>query len=185
MIQFPQIILLADSTAEATASKGFFESLGIDWTLLVLQAIAFLILVWAMAKFVYPIFLRIIDEREARIADSLKAAREAENNASSAQEKIDKQLSTARREARDIVSTAKEEASAMLAKAEEKSKANAEHVLQAARDEIGKEVINAKKQLHNETIELVALATEKVVKGSHAAKADAKLIKSSLEEAKK
>lgn len=176
---------LASAAENPEASAGFLESLGIDWTLLVLQAIAFLILVWALGKFVYPIFLRVIDEREGKIAESLEAAREAEKNASSSQEKIDQQLSEARREARDIIATAKDEATAMLAKADEKAKSNAEHFIATARDEVKKETIAAKKALHNETIELVALATEKVISSSHSAKADTALIKKSLEEAKK
>lgn len=171
--------------ASSAESAGFFESLGIDWVLLGLQAAAFLILVWALGKYVYPIFLRIIDEREAKISEGLEAAREAADNAASTQAKIDKQLAKARREARDIVATAKDEATAMLAKADEKAKANAEHLLEAARDEISKETIAAKKALHNETIELVALATEKVVGAHHDTKADTALIKRSLEEAQK
>lgn len=169
----------------ATADQGFFEQLGIDWTLLVLQGLAFLVLVLVLGKFVYPVFMRIIDERETRIEDSLKAAREAADQASSMQGQIDKQLAKARREAKDIVATAKDEATAILARADEKSKANAEHLLESARDEIQKETIAAKKALHNETIELVALATEKVVGASHDAKSDTALIKRSLEEAKK
>lgn len=173
------------SSAEAGASAGFLESLGIDVTLLVLQAIAFLILVWALGKYVYPIFLRIIDEREKKIAEGLQAAHEAEAKAANAQEDIEKQLAEARKQARDIVATAKDEATAMLVKAEEKAKQNADHLLEAARDEITKETIAAKKALHNETIELVAMATEKVVGASHNAKADTSLIKKALEEASK
>ncbi len=171
------------AAAEAT-DKGFFEQLGIDWTLLILQALAFLVLVLVLGKFVYPVFMRIIDEREGRIEESLKAAREAADHASSVQDEIDKKLATARKEARDIVATAKDEANSMIAKADEKAKANADHLLEAARDEIAKETNAAKKALHNETIELVALATEKVIAGSVDAKTDKAVIKRALEEAK-
>lgn len=170
--------------ATETAEKGFFEQLGIDWTLLVLQALAFLVLVVVLGKFVYPVFMRIIDDREGRIEESLKAAREAADHANSVQDEIDKKLATARREARDIVATAKDEANNMLAKADEKSKANADHLIEVARDEIAKETTAAKRALHNETIELVALATEKVIAGSINVKTDKTVIKKALEEAK-
>ena len=175
---------LTNFAATDAAEKGFFEQLGIDWTLLVLQALAFLVLVVILGKFVYPVFMRIIDEREGRIEESLKAAREAADHASSVQTEIDKQLATARREARDIVATAKDEASSMLAKADEKAKTNADHLVEAARDEMAKETNAAKKALHNETIELIALATEKVVGAKLDAKADKAVIKKALEEAK-
>lgn len=172
------------ASTESAEETDILTSLGIDWTLLVMQAIAFLILVWALGKFVYPVFMRIIDERQAKIDESLQAAREAENNASSAQEAIDKQLSTARKEAKEIVATAKDEASAMLTKADEKSKAHADHMLAAAHDEISKEVLAAKKTLHNETLELVAQATEKVIGKVHTAKVDKAVISDALKGAK-
>ena len=46
-------------------SGGLFSALGIDWKMLLFQVIAFLILVWLMGKYVYPILLRTIDARQA------------------------------------------------------------------------------------------------------------------------
>jgi F0F1-type ATP synthase membrane subunit b/b' len=86
-----------------------------------------------------------------------------------------------RDEAKEIVTTAKEEATTMVADAEAKGKANAEHIVAEAHDEIAKEVVAAKKALHNETIELVAQATEKIVGTTVDAKVDAKVITSALE----
>ena len=171
------------AATESHEKKDILTSLGIDWTLLGMQLIAFLILVWALSKWVYPVFMRIIDERQSKIDESLKAARSAEDNAAAAQSKIDKMLSEARKEAKDIVVTAKDEATAMLAKADEKSKAHAEHLVASAQDDIAKEVLAAKKQLHNETLELVAAATEKVIGKAHTAKADKAVIASALKEA--
>ena len=54
---------LATAAAE-TANPDVLTSLGIDWQLLVLQIVAFLILVVILGKFVYPVFVRIIDERQ-------------------------------------------------------------------------------------------------------------------------
>lgn len=175
---------LTTLASTASTDAGFFEQLGIDWTLLVLQGLAFLVLVVLLGKFVYPIFLRIIDEREGRIEESLKAAQEAADHASNVQDDIDKQLAVARREAKDIVATAKDEANSMLAKADEKAKANADHLLEVARDEIAKETTAAKKALHNETLDLIVLATEKVVGKSLDTKADKAIIKKALEEVK-
>ena len=172
------------ASTESAEKTDILTSLGIDWTLLVMQAIAFLILVWALGKFVYPIFMRIIDERQSKIDESLEAARAAEDNANSAQAEIDKKLAQARKEAKEIVATAKDEATAMVAKANEKSKVQADHMLASAHDEIAKEVLAAKKTLHNETLELVAAATEKVIGKVHSAKADKAVIADALKEAK-
>ena len=172
------------ASTESAEKTDILTSLGIDWTLLVMQLVAFLILVWALSKFVYPIFMRIIDERQSKIDESLEAARTAEDNANSAQAEIDKKLAEARKEAKEIVATAKDEATAMVTKANEKSKAQADHMLASAQDEIAKEVLAAKKTLHNETLELVATATEKVIGKVHSAKADKVVIADALKEAK-
>lgn len=177
-------VLLTQFAASESGDTDLFATLGIDWMMLGLQLVAFLVLVAVLGKFVYPVFMRIIDEREARINESLKSAREAADRASSVQEEIDEKLATARKEAKSIVATAKDEANSMLTKADEKAKAGADHLLESARDEITKEITAAKKALHNETIELVALATEKVVGSSLDAKTDKAVIKKALEEVK-
>lgn len=150
------------STAEP-ASGDVFAALGIDWKMLIFQVIAFVILVWLLGKFVYPILMKTVDARQAEIEASSKAAAEAEKQASEAKASVEKLMKQARREASDIVTTAKEEAAAAIEAAEAKSKVRAERIVADAHAQIDKDIVAAKKALHNETLELVALATEKVV----------------------
>ena len=168
--------------ATAEAETDILTGLGIKWELVVFQIIAFLLLVFVLAKWIFPIFFKIIDKRQEAIEASNKAAIEASKHAEKAQAEIDKLLKVARTEAKDIVATAKEEATSMVQDAEIKGRANAEHIVAEAHDAIAKEVIAAKKALHNETIDLVAAATEKVVGKIIDNKVDTKLIKSALEE---
>lgn len=178
--------LFTQFASETTGAKSAspIDALGIDVKLLVFQIIAFAILVWVLSRFVFPVLMRAVDERQKAIDESLQAAHAAEKNAAAAQAKIDEMLKSARAEAGDIVTTAKDEASAMVARAEEKSRAQAEHIVAEARESIGKEIVAAKKALHNETIELVAQATEKVVGKSVDAKVDKTVIADSLKETK-
>src|SRR3990167_10854468 len=81
---------------------GILASLGIDWTLLALQGIAFLILVVLLGKFVYPVFVRIIDERQEKLDASTEAAEQTEQKAVAAQEEVAKLLKEARKEATEI-----------------------------------------------------------------------------------
>lgn len=151
------------AATEEAAGGDIFSTLGIHWELLAFQIIAFLILVWLLGKFVYPWLMKSVDERQAKIEESVKAVEEAEKKAESAQEEIAKLLKEARAEAKDIVTTAKDEAAAMVADAEGKAKTRAEKIAKDAHDQIEKDVLAARKALHNDTIELVALATEKIV----------------------
>ncbi|HJP81550.1 MAG TPA: F0F1 ATP synthase subunit B [Candidatus Saccharimonadales bacterium] len=166
------------------ASKGFFEALGIDWTLLVIQTVAFLVLLWFLAKFVYPPLSRMLEKREADIEAGVKAAHEAEKKADAANEETSKLLKQARKDAAAIVATAKEEAAAVVSAAESKSKERADRLIEDAEQEISKSVEAARKTLHNETIELVAQATEKVIGKAVDAKVDDTMIKNAIKEAK-
>lgn len=170
--------------ATATVKPDIWSTLGVNWQLLLFQIVAFALLVVILGKWIFPIFFRIIDQRQAVIEESNRAAIEATEKAEKAQEAIEKLLKQARTEAKEIVATAKEEADAMAADAETKSKTQAERIVAAAHDEIAKDVIAAKKALHNETIDLVASATEKVVGKIVDAKADGKLIAKAVEESK-
>lgn len=168
----------------AEGKSDIMTGLGIDGTLLVFQIVAFCILVFALAKWVFPIFFKIIDKRQEVIEESNRAAIDASKHAEKAQAEIEKLLKQARTEAKEIVTTAKEEATAMVQDAETKGKAQAEHIVAEAHDEIAKEVIAVKKALHNETIDLIAAATEKVIGKTVTDSVDGKVIKTALEESK-
>ena len=168
----------------AETDGGLFGALGIDWRLLILQIVAFLIMVWVLGKFVYPWLMKSGDERQANIEAAAKAAKKAEAAAAESQEETASLLAQARKEAADIVATAKLEATNLASATEKKAKATAEKIVADAHDQLEKDVAAAKRDLHNETLELVAMATGKVVGKTHTAKADQALIKDALKEAK-
>lgn len=170
------------AATETAASGDILTTLGIHWELLVFQIVAFLILVWALGKFVYPWLMKQVDERQAKIEESVKAAEEAEKKAETAQDEIAKLLKEARTEAKDIVTTAKDEAAAMVADAEGKAKQRADKIVADAQSQLEKDVIAARKTLHNDTIELVALATEKIVGKTVSDGIDKKIIAAAVKE---
>lgn len=173
------------ATAAAHAPKeSILDGLGINFTLLILQAIAFLLMVFILAKWVYPVFLRIIDERQEKIDESTKAAEKAQKAAEKAEANVSGELAKARKEAADIVATAKTEATQMVEKADKNAKARAERIVAEAHEEIDRSVIAAKKTLERETLQLVKKAAGLAVAGVADSKLDEKLIKKSIEEAK-
>ena len=174
--------LFTQFASEAAEATDPVKALGIDMKLLVFQIIAFAILVWLLSKYVFPVLMKAVDDRQARIDESNAAAADAAKQAAETEEKLAKLLKQAGSEATDIVATAKEEAAGLLAKTEEKSKVQAERIVAAAHESIEKDVIAAKKALHNETIELVAQATEKVVGKTVNAGVDKQLITQSIKE---
>ena len=150
------------SSAES-ADGGIAGMLGIDWKMLIFQIIAFLVMVFLLGKFAYPWLMKSVDDRQKKIELGAKAAEKANHSAVDAEKRIAKLLNDAKTEANEIVSTAKVESAATLSATEEKSKKLADQITASARDQIDKDVLTAKNALHNEMVELVAMATEKVV----------------------
>lgn len=166
-----------------TTNGNFFSSLGIDWQMLILQIVAFLILVWVLGKWVYPWLMKQVDERKDRIDAADKAATEAKKAAEEAAEKTEQLLEEARKQAGEIIETARQESQAMAAESTDKARAQAENIIKEASEQLGKDVEAARQALRSETLDLVALATAKVSKAKIDAKTDAKLIATAVEEA--
>lgn len=174
-------ILLIMASSESTSEGGILSALGIDWMTLGLQVVAFLILLWFLSKFVYPPLLKMLDKRDAAIEASTKAVAEAEKRAENTEKEVARLLDAAKREAAEIVGTARDEATAAIEAATEKAKNRSEHIVSDAQAQIDKDIEAAKKALRKETIELVALATEKVVGKTLDKKLDDAVIKSAIE----
>lgn len=177
---------LFNLAAEAAAPKAdMFTALGIDWQMLIFQGLAFLILVWILAKFVFPPLLKAVDNRQAAIEESTKAAVEAEKKAESAEAKIEATLKQARLEATDIVTTAKDEATAAIEKAETQAKTRAERIVSEAHEDIAKEVLVARNTLKKDTLKFVKQAAG--IASGHVAddKFDTELVKKSIQETAK
>jgi len=175
---------LANTTAEAEKSDSLFGALGIDIRLLVLQLIAFSILVWILSKYVYPRLVEAIDKRERAIEESVAAANEAEAKAEKTQKEVEKLFKEARDESAEIVETAHKEATNMVKEAEDKAKKRAEQIVSDARAQLDQDIVKARTTLRNETTELVALATEKIIREKVDVKRDKSLIDAAIKEAR-
>lgn len=168
----------------AGTNGNIFASLGIDWKALILQIVAFLILVFLLGKWVYPWLMKSVDERQAGMEAAAKATAEAQKAAEQNKEAVVELLAEARKEANDIIATAKLESAEMISASEKKAIKSAERIAENAHDQLEKDVVNARKVLYNDTLELVGLATEKIIAKKLDKKADSDLIESVLKAAK-
>lgn len=160
----------------AEANQDIFTALGIDLRLLILQIVAFLILVWLLGKYVYPWLMKSVDERQKNIEEAAKAAKHAQESAEQSEAATAELLAQARKEAAEIVSTAKLEATEMVTSSEAKAKAVAEKIVADAHAQTQKDIDKARRELHDETLALISLTTEKVVRSTHDKKADEAMI---------
>lgn len=98
------------------------EKLGLDWKLLLSQAVNFLILLVLLRKFVYVPILKLLKERRAKIEGGLAKAAEAEGR-----------LAEANEIAKDKMKEAEGQAIVMMRATEEKSKKAEAAMLDEAR----------------------------------------------------
>lgn len=179
MLDFLTIIASTTGLEAEVESEGIFASLGIDLKTLVLQLIAFIILVFILAKFIYPQINAMLDRRDKVINDAIKSAKRSEENAAKSEEQASEILKNSRKESEEIISTAKKESADMMTSAEFDAKKKADSIVRSAKEDIEKEVQITRKMLRDETIQLVADATEKVA-SKKLNKADDKLIEDAL-----
>lgn len=176
-------LLVQIASTQTTESTDFLSSLGIDWQTLIFQLIAFLVLVFIMGKWVYPIFVNIIEKREADIEKSTATADKLKAQAAESESKTAEILANARKQASEIVENARSEAETTVSKAEKRAKTKSEAIRIEAEKEIERDKSNARKDLLKEANNLVKLATEKVVGQMSDQELDDALIEQALKEA--
>lgn len=176
------ILFAAAETAEG--GNDLLGALGIDWKLLIVQVISFLLLVAILRRFVYPALNKALDEREKSIAASVEAAEKAKDDAVKAEAEIEGQLATARKEAETIIETAHKEAAAMVEAAQTRAEKKADHIIENAQAQLQLEVQKAQEVIRKDAVELVARATETIIGEKLDAKKDASLIENAMRSAK-
>jgi F-type H+-transporting ATPase subunit b len=171
-------------TVATESSPGLFQALGIDVKLLVEQGLAFLVLVLILGKFVYPALMKAIDDRREAIEAGLQEAKESQEALATAEAKVAEVLEAARKDADEILARSHQESASMVADAESKAKARAEQIVADARQQLSIDVAKAREALKKDTVELVALATERIIGEKLDEQKDAALVKKALAEEK-
>lgn len=107
--------------------SALFSAFGVDWHLLLIQAVNFALLLAALTYFLYKPILRIIDERREKVAEGVRLAEEAQNTLADAKTESDGIVTSAAREAEGLVAAARtragERGAEIIKNAEEKAAA--------------------------------------------------------------
>jgi len=139
------------------------NSLGIDWKLLVAQAINFLLLLIILKKFLYGPIVKILGDRKEKIAKGLKEADKAKQELAQAEQKAKEIITRAISEANEITLSAQKEAKEQAQKILEDGNRRAQKVIGDAKEQAGLEQEKAVSKAKNELAELIIKATEKIV----------------------
>ncbi len=140
------------------------------------QALAFFIFIVISVKWVWPMVLVKIEERQKLIADGLAEAERGRSSLSDAKKQTDQMLREARDRAQEIVSAAEKSASQRVEESKAQAKTEGERIVSAAHAQIQQEVQSAKQQLREQVAQLAVTGAEKILKREVDAKAHADML---------
>jgi len=141
-----------------------FSAFGLDWKLLIAQTVNFVIVFGGLTFFLYKPVLKIISEREAKIAQGIKDAEKAEKARLKIEEEKAGIIAFAHQGAEDIVSRAQEEAKRERGEIVVRAQERAEGILEGARAEGEELKRSALKESEQEIARVAILATEKLIR---------------------
>ncbi|MDP2641124.1 MAG: F0F1 ATP synthase subunit B [Candidatus Yanofskybacteria bacterium] len=143
---------------------------GIDWRLLLAQAVNFGIVAGLLAWFVFRPLLSFLEERRKRIQEGLEMRQKAEDEIARTQEMRKQELARVKRQAEQLLSEAKERGAErereMIARAKEETGKE----LARAQEDIRREKDQAIQEAKEEIATLALLSAEKVLKRAMTAK---------------
>lgn len=142
-----------------------FKDFGVNPFLLVAQIVNFLIILFILKRFMYKPVLDILKKRENEIKQGLKDAEEADKKLLSAEQEEKQILQKAHATAENIIADARLEADELKAKKEEQTKAEAQRLLEQARQTIEQETKAAEERLMVKIGEIAISLLEKSLTG--------------------
>jgi F-type H+-transporting ATPase subunit b len=140
------------------------------------QSISFLFFVWFCMKFVWPVIIAAMQEREEKIAHGLQAADRAEKDLELAQDAAGHKLREAKEQAAAIVEQANKRANQIVDEAKELAKAEGDRLKVAANAEIEQEANRAKEVLRAQVATLAIAGAEKILQQTVDANAHQQLL---------
>lgn len=152
------------------------DKIGLNLPGLIVQFINFGVLLFILWRFVLPPVQRMLDERRARIQDSLEAAERMRAQATETERMLDEQREEGRRQAQQIIGQAQEIARRIESDARSQAQTDAEALIVRARSEIQLERDGAIAELRREFADITVSAAEKVINQSLDRQAHRRLI---------
>ena len=127
------------------------------------QTIAMIVFVWFCMKYIWPVIINAIEQRQTVIADGLAAAERGQSDLANAKVEADKIIAAARDQARGIVDQATSRAHGIVEQAKSEGENERLRQLDGARAEIDVEINRAREQLRGQVATIAIAAAEKVL----------------------
>ena len=128
------------------------------------QMAVFFILAWFTMKFVWPPITKALDERAQKIAEGLAAADKAKSELTTANRRVEEQLSLARTDATQRLADAERLAQSMVEEAKSRASEEGTKIIAAARAEAEQEVVKARETLRDQVAALAVAGAEQILR---------------------
>ena len=135
-----------------------------DTGLLFWMTVIFGLVLFILAKFGFPLITGMVEKRNKRINDSLEAARIAEQAIAHLKEEQERIITETRTEQSRLMQEAAAERDRMIAQAQDQARAEAQKIMEDAKERISQEKEAAMKELRNEVAKMSISIAEKVVR---------------------
>jgi F-type H+-transporting ATPase subunit b len=131
---------------------------------LIAQAIVFALLVLFTMKVVWPFMATALDERIGKIADGLAAADKAKSELSSANKRVEDELTKSRTETAARLADAERRGQAIVEEAKAKATEEANKIIAAAKAEADQQTIKAREVLREQVAALAVKGAEQILR---------------------
>ena len=143
---------------------------------LVIQMLVFGIVIWVTMKFIWPIILDAMNEREKKIAAGLAAAEQGQKDLSEAKSRADEVIKEARTRALAIESQARTQANQIIEEARKAASLEGEKALASAKTQIELESNRARDSLRGQVVSLAVAGAKRVLEKEIDPKAHGELL---------
>src|SRR4051812_38490166 len=128
------------------------------------MSISFLVVLFILGKFAWPIILKSLKEREESIANALNAAQKAKEEMASLKADNEKLIMQARAERDLLLKEARDTRDSIVADAKNKAQAEANKIMASARESINNEKNAAITELKNQVAAMSIDIAEKILR---------------------
>ena len=173
---------VATALAAAAAEGGGGGIMSVETTLLWATIVLFALFAWVLGKFAWGPLLKIVDEREKAIRGHVDGAERAAAEAKDLLVQHQELVRGAGREREEILKKALKEAEEVRTELVGKARAEAEHALLRARDQMQREKEQAIAEMRAEVADIAVEAASRIVKSSLTEEAQRKLVDDYIKE---
>ncbi len=128
------------------------------------MSLSFLVVLFILGKFAWPVILKSLKEREESIANALNSAQKAKEEMAALKSDNEKLIMQARAERDLLLKEARDTRDSIVADARNKAQAEANKILAATRESINNEKIAALTELKNQVAAMSIEIAEKILR---------------------